>query len=400
MKIQKILLENFQAHKHTELDLDSAITLITGSSDSGKSSLVRALRWVFFNRPPKGNFMLDRKGVTRVTLTYDTGDVLIREKGPKTNQYQLNDQVYKALKSDVPAAVSNFHGVTFDNCQWQHPHYFLLDESPGNVAKRLNEVADLSIMDESLKTVNAMVRDADGNVNAIKTNMLGLKDQVESLAWVPDAKILVDKGIGLKEAYDNLAENSLNVNNVLNNINNVQFKLDQYPDFSGLPKISSAIEKQQQQVKLKGQVAAVRDILERIEDIRLWLSDLPDYSKDVTALNNSVTSVESAAAIKTIRKELASCVKKIEALQESIISLPSIDDLPNIASYETERQGLITGRSTIKGAVTTVERLQGKLKAAEIDLVNAEEDYDKLKSDLKICPVCGNKFKEGDDCHE
>jgi exonuclease SbcC len=49
--IQSIVLRNFQAHKNTEISLDKGITAIVGSSDSGKTSILRAFYWVLQNKP-------------------------------------------------------------------------------------------------------------------------------------------------------------------------------------------------------------------------------------------------------------------------------------------------------------------------------------------------------------
>ncbi|MEF2143934.1 MAG: AAA family ATPase, partial [Desulfovibrionaceae bacterium] len=42
--IQRIILDDFQAHKHTELALGPGVTVLTGPNNSGKSAIVEALR--------------------------------------------------------------------------------------------------------------------------------------------------------------------------------------------------------------------------------------------------------------------------------------------------------------------------------------------------------------------
>ena len=391
MKLTKILLENFQAHRHTEIELD-AITLITGSSDSGKSSLVRALRWGFFNRAPKGNFMLDRKGTTRVTLTYDTGDVLIRERGPKVNQYQLNGDVFKALKTDVPAEVSKFHGVTLDNCQWQLHHYFLLDETGGNVAKRLNEVADLSIMDESLKTVNALVRDADGDVNVIKTSVVGIKDQLEGLTWVPEAKELVDQGVGLQEAYSKVFSAKGQLLSVMDDITDISTKLNQFPDMSGLTQIEEVITRQQRRDDFFTRGNALVAAAEKVTTLQDTLRLFPEIS--ISDVEVGIDLCDTRVATGLTRKNLVEIRQRIVQLQEKLDVLPDVDAMPDVEGFEIKRRDLIAGRSTLRGALVAVDKWQGKLKAAELALVDAEEAYEDLKVNLGVCPVCGNKFTE------
>ena len=43
--IDKIKIENIQSHKNTELNLSNGINVIVGSSNNGKSAILRALYW-------------------------------------------------------------------------------------------------------------------------------------------------------------------------------------------------------------------------------------------------------------------------------------------------------------------------------------------------------------------
>ena len=51
--IQRIILDDFLAHKHTELALGPGVTVLTGPNNSGKSAMVEALRCVATNPPPR-----------------------------------------------------------------------------------------------------------------------------------------------------------------------------------------------------------------------------------------------------------------------------------------------------------------------------------------------------------
>lgn len=47
--ISKITIRNFQTHKKSELEFTDGVNLIVGSSDNGKSSVIRAFRWLAEN---------------------------------------------------------------------------------------------------------------------------------------------------------------------------------------------------------------------------------------------------------------------------------------------------------------------------------------------------------------
>ena len=49
--IRKLNIQNIQSHKNTELEFSPGINAIVGSSNNGKSAILRALYWVRYNRP-------------------------------------------------------------------------------------------------------------------------------------------------------------------------------------------------------------------------------------------------------------------------------------------------------------------------------------------------------------
>jgi len=49
--IKYLQIQNFQSHKDSLLEFDPGVNVIVGSSDSGKTAVIRALRWLVWNRP-------------------------------------------------------------------------------------------------------------------------------------------------------------------------------------------------------------------------------------------------------------------------------------------------------------------------------------------------------------
>jgi exonuclease SbcC len=95
--IDKVTIQNFQAHERLVVNLDPHITTITGPSDTGKSSIIRALRWVALNKPRGDSFIRHGAKWARVKVTVD-GEVVQRRRGSK-NLYKINDSVYESRLS-------------------------------------------------------------------------------------------------------------------------------------------------------------------------------------------------------------------------------------------------------------------------------------------------------------
>ena len=70
--IKRIILKNFLAHADTVIELGAGMTVLTGPNNSGKSSVVEALRCIATNPLPK-HFIRHGAKVARVELEMDDG---------------------------------------------------------------------------------------------------------------------------------------------------------------------------------------------------------------------------------------------------------------------------------------------------------------------------------------
>ena len=94
--IKSVLYRNFQSHKKTLLEFHDGINIIMGPTDSGKTSLLRGLYWVRYNRPRGDDFISNwnrtDKGkpikATVVTVTMTDGQIK-RIKSPQLNGYKI-----------------------------------------------------------------------------------------------------------------------------------------------------------------------------------------------------------------------------------------------------------------------------------------------------------------------
>ena len=81
-KIKTIELINFMNHVNTKIDLADGINLVTGSSDNGKSAIMRALYSVLLDKHDSG-WIRDGEKEYTVKITFMNGDTFERTKGKK-----------------------------------------------------------------------------------------------------------------------------------------------------------------------------------------------------------------------------------------------------------------------------------------------------------------------------
>ena len=88
--IKKLNILNFQSHKDTSLSFAPGVNVIVGASDSGKSAIIRALRWLIWNRPVGDAFRSHWGGETQVVVVTDELDTITRLKEKSGNYYFIN----------------------------------------------------------------------------------------------------------------------------------------------------------------------------------------------------------------------------------------------------------------------------------------------------------------------
>lgn len=80
--LRRLVLENFQSHAYTELELASGLNVILGESNQGKSAIVRALRWLLCDDLPAYGFLRKGSSFVRITGMFDNQKVISREWSP------------------------------------------------------------------------------------------------------------------------------------------------------------------------------------------------------------------------------------------------------------------------------------------------------------------------------
>ncbi len=234
--IKDLHLTNFQGHKDSHLEFAPGVNVITGESDKGKSSIMRALVWLATNRPSGAGekwawWGMEKNDVVSVEVRMNEG-VLVRFRKGSKNGYRVITEPnavtdLMAIRTDVPTEVSDLLNLSEHNIQAQHLGHFLLADTPGEVARKLNEVVGMDIIDACLKNANHLITENNRDitqhqhrVSELTSQLYELKDvdklerlvlQVEELTTerddLNDAKQRMENAlVDLKEADDAIAE--------------------------------------------------------------------------------------------------------------------------------------------------------------------------------------------------
>ena len=181
--LQEITIQNFQAHKKLSIEFSPTITTIVGSSDTGKTAIIRALYWLAFNRPGGIAFVRDGAKGTEVKLRAE-GKEIIRGKG-KENLYSLGDMNFVAFGNDVPEEISKLLNLSPTiNFQNQHDSPFWLSNTSGEVSRQLNQIVNLGIIDSTLGNLAGYLRAERAKVEVSLQRVTTAKAERKKLSHV------------------------------------------------------------------------------------------------------------------------------------------------------------------------------------------------------------------------
>lgn len=270
---KKLKIQNFQSHKDTELEFHPGVNIIIGQSDSGKTAIFRALKWLLINKPSGDAFtstFKEKKQKTTVILETEKNKVL-HQKG----YYELNGISFSASGIGVPEQIQQILKVQDLSLQSQMDPPFLLSETSGEVSRQLNEVADLSSIDIALSNINKKIRENDADLKNLKE--------------------LKDKGLEELEKYENIE----NLEIILMSLKEVEKK----------------------KKELESQIEKEKSLVEELEIFNKTLEKIPDDSKFLEEWNNLEKQNQK---IISIQNELEEEIEEFESFQSYSNSLREV----------------------------------------------------------------------------
>ena len=224
--INSIHIQNFQSHKDTKIELHKGVNTLIGSSDSGKSSIIRAIRLAVYGKPRGDAYRSWWGGDTFVSLETDTGKVK-RIKTKTENSYTINDgEPFKALGNDIPPEVTAILNMDSINLQKQLDKPFLLDETPGAVASHFNRMADLEKIDEVTSKINSKIKANKASIDINEANITEYKTNIKTYSYLKGAEISIKEIETLQEKKRNNEQTAENVERLYLAIEKIQKDID------------------------------------------------------------------------------------------------------------------------------------------------------------------------------
>jgi exonuclease SbcC len=341
--INQLKISNFQSHKSTEIEFAPGVNIIVGATDSGKTSLIRALRWLIWNRPSGDAFRSIWGGPTSVSIQMND-NVVTRGKGSE-NIYKFNGETYRAFGNDVPNEIIKVLNIDETNLQMQLDAPFLISNSPGEVSAYFNRIAHLEKIDTSLKAINKDYNALNSKKGHDEEQLTELQEQLDSFAYLEKLEIELEV---LEEQENRVKQKRIAAQNLGTIIKEIT-------------EIDDGVEEQQLIIDFEKEVDSILEMWEKRNQKER------DYEDLVAALT-----------------ELENIESKIEDLKRKVKLLPQVDAL--LLMWEKER--------ALAKEIKEFRKTGSELRQTNADISKVNKKIEKLEEKFhkhmpEVCPLCG-----------
>ena len=278
--INSITIENFQSHKKTELEFDEGVNVIVGPSDNGKSAILRALIWLIQNKPNNtDNIHSHWSDNTTVKIDTDAGTI-IRHRGKTKNQYVVNNLTLKAFGQKVPEEVSDILNISDLNIHRQLDGVFLFSKSSGEVARYLNKVINLDVIDSSLSNIASTKAKESSNLKTQQSNLERFENELDEYKWIEDYEEKLSALEQLEESIKNKNDKMNSLGTLYSSVLGNQSKLNKVNETLQLEtKVNELLEIEKCRTRLRDEQVILGDL---IWEIKANKKELENYKLTIS----------------------------------------------------------------------------------------------------------------------
>ena len=382
--LERLIIKGFQSHLDTDITFDKGINFVKGDNACGKSAMRRALLWVLTNKPSGVSFINWNYGdsdICEATVVYNGHTVTRRRsRNGKVNEYVLDGESLSGFGVNVPDPVKEVLSLDDTNVELQHSSLFMLNESPPEMARRLNKLTNLEDIDKAFTAVRKMKLENSKSIKTSEDKLEELDTEISKYSFMEDAGKLVVKLEQREKSVDELNIGYLDTKDLLNTLASLQLKPS--PNV-GLLSVTDLYTAAQTGKKTLDEVTNLYDTLVSLE----VLPELKHItSKQIQAARDVMVAagmeMESLNLLLNDINNNRLCA--IAPMSSKGINMNDVNDA--IDAYR-EAQVLIS----------KIDEAKTALEAGEIRYEVLYNEYEKVKP--ATCPLCGGIFGgEHEDC--
>ncbi len=367
--IKSVHIKNFQSYKDQVINLEPGLNLLVGTSDSGKSAILRAISFVLYNYPKKDTLIHFGEKETSVTLEFSDGVKVTRIKGDGRNAIIAVDANGKKIEkekidTEIPDEIKellgnppqdDFNGLI--SYADQFSKMFLVDLSPSELPRSLSNLTGIEVLEESAKKLMQNYKAIDKLNKSDELELKKLKKELEGY-----------------DILDKHTEDISSIEAMIEKVSNIETEIAQMEpfceidmnvkeeDISGIDLMLARIKSTRSEIK------ALTEIVDQINKLQIFslLNEHVDVNPD--GINGLLDLVQ------TLKGKVKNC---------SVVC-KNIDDLnQRIKNYDTIKE--------------SGQRLTEDYKSLSSELESQKKEHmdlrEKMIKENILCDKCGGVLK-------
>ncbi len=256
-KIEKINISNFQIWDKAEISFKN-FNVIRGSSNSGKSAIVRAINMALNNDWHK-SWLRKNQNKTTVKLIFNDESFIERTRGSVNSvsirETNKKEESWSGFGNTYPQEVVSFLNIGEENCSYQFDSHFFLSLSPTKRALTLGTFSDLQKIDGVLENVQKNIRDNETTFKSLDLNLNNNNLELENIQGILKAKKAVDVLVDVHDFNNDLQK----ILTIQKDLDVIDLKLKNYDSLDDLISLSFKMDT----------LYLVSDIIEINEEVAL-----------------------------------------------------------------------------------------------------------------------------------
>lgn len=344
--LTRMRIVNIQKHKDLELLLDK-INVIVGATDSGKTSVLRALTWALTN-DDAGENLINNQGAKSCYVALDAdGNTIERSWSKGKNAYSLNNKEFTTFRTSVPSPIADLLRLDTINIQRRRDLPFMVYFKASDCANQFSEMMDLSEIDNIITNSNK-----SGKVHA---------DDVEQLKT---KKAEIDKELAKYEQLDEAIE-----------------------AFNALNKLRKSIK------EAENKLNTLKTLQKQHSDATYEFSKVTNPANAYVAVDGLETLAKAIDRSKAMYSKLEALCSKWHNAEYDVRRFESVDSM--VADFAK----LYTAYTDIANKLSKLDNMsniQAERKSINFNIASTLQVYSALSDEFKrefpkVCPLCGKE---------
>lgn len=400
--VEKIVLENFQSHEYTELELSRGLNIFVGESRQGKTAVLRAFQWVYENKPTGKRVIKIGADCAKVTVFLSNGFIITRimeTKRSGKNGYEITDpttgevayhntkilpEVQKLLGYN-PFVIDN--DLQFNlNFMKQGTGWFLIGDhfSAPVKAKIIGGIYGTQYADAVAREYDAEDRKVNDDLKKAQAEVQNLDEQISQYSHLADLEVTLIEVEALLKEIDALTERKEKIVNLTTKRKQLETVVQENEEIirslEGIEHASLLLE----QVKLHqmkrnqlGTLIAKRNETQKKYDL---LEEALVALKHVDEANELFVGVgelyKQSGKIRQVLDKRKRTIEQIVAENKVIEQTEQIEEATKLYREIEKSQ---TRRKELKEKAERAKRLEGTRKEVSTKLSYIEETLEKTK---------------------